>query len=182
VLKMTEVLFGEPDGLIGLEISGQHDGHIVRHVVSLKKRLDLADGGVFEVFGAAEGSLGAVGVVGIERGSQRIAGFAKIAILTDVELFIDGFKFRMEKAKRHHPKPFSFEHHPAFEFVTGNFVDIDGLIQPGIGIGIARADGTGEFVVFIGRGQLGGFAGNGIDFSINTASLLGIGRLAVLFE
>lgn len=85
--------------------------------------------------------------------------FAAVAVHGHVFLFVDGFEFGVEEAHDGVAEAFGFYGEPLVEPVGGNVVDVDGLFDPGVGVGALGSDGADEFVVFVRNGVACGYVG-----------------------
>ena len=109
-------------------------------------------------------------------------GFAKVLVLAHVELFVDRLQFGVKEAQRQVAEAFPLEGYPAAEFVAGDVVDVDGLLDPGVGVGAFGADGGDEAVVFVGGHQQGCLVAQLVDFSVQHAAFVLVLGTAVDFE
>ena len=100
--------------------------------------------------------LGAVGVFFKKVSKHTLPYFPAVTVHSHVFLFIHGLKFGMKKSHDRITEPLRFNGKPLAQFVRRNIVEIDGLFNPGVGIGAMSPDGVQKFVLLVWYGIAGG--------------------------
>ena len=180
-LPTAEVLVHHGDGRVVVDITGEHHGHVVRHVVGVEVLLDLHHARVLQVLALADGGLRAVRmalVEGLVHGRVRIA---TVVVLPAVELLVHRFEFGVEQAQHEVLEALTLDHHPLLQFITGDVVHIDRALRAGEGVGSARADAGDHLRILVRDGDGSSQCGQAVDHVVDPGAFAFVGGLAAQF-
>ena len=178
-LPAAKILVDDGDDLVGVEVAGHADGHVVRTIPLVEVVLDVNDRRVLQVLLRADGGLRAVGVRREEHGAQGFPNLAAVLGDADVVFFIHGFQFGVEPTDDHVLETVGLDLGPVLDFIRRDVLSVAGHVVGGVGVGAFSADGRHELVVLVGDEILGGQLAHRVDFVIGHAAFLGVGEGAV---
>ena len=129
----------------------------------------------------AEGGPLAVGMVLVEGLVDDFGDGAAGVVDGAVLLLVDDLEFGVEEAEDGLEEAVGLELGPGVEAAAGHGDLVDGLLQPGVGVEIAAAEGRDHLGEFVGQGEFGRLLGDLVDLGVDGGALVGIGFGDVLF-
>ncbi len=168
----AEILVDDGDDLVGIEVAGHADGHVVRTVPLVEVVLDVRDRRVLQMLLRTDGGLRAVGMGREEHLGHRLPQFALVLGDADVVFFVDGLQLGVETADDHVLEPFALDLCPVLHFVRGNILGVAGHVVRCVGVGALSTDGRHELVVLVRDEILRGNLRDAVDFVVFLAAKL----------
>ena len=162
-LHVAPVFVDNLDYLVGVEVASHAYTDVVGHIIFGVELANIAHGGIFEVFGLADGGLKAIGMMR-KHGTENLL-VAATAVLGEahVFLFIDGFEFGVEEAQHEVLETVGLQLAPSLNLVGRDILDIHRTVVAGESIGACGSDVGHHLVVLVGDGNLRSLVGKAVD-------------------
>ena len=149
----AKVFVDNLDGLVGIEVTGHRNAHVVRHIVGVVEAVDVGHRGILEVLDGAEGGLGAVGVMWEESAHHLLVDAAVVLCQADVLLLVDGLELGVEETEDKVGETVGLHLGPGLQHVGRDVLHVHGVVVASEGVGTIAADGGHRLVVLVGDGD-----------------------------
>jgi hypothetical protein len=177
-LPTAEIFVHHGDRGIVVQITGEHHGHVVGHVVGIEVLMDLYHARVLQMLSRTDGGLCSVGMLLVQVLRHGGKGLPLIIVLPAVELFKNRFQFGMEQPQHQLLEAHAFDHHPLLQCVARDIVHVHRALRTGECVGATGPEGRHHLVVLVGHGELGCFVAQTIDAFVQGLPFCFIGRVA----
>ena len=181
-LPTAKVLVDGGYSLVGIEVTGETDGHIVGDVVAVEIVLDVDDTRILQVLLRTDGRLCTIRMSGIELFTKCGPLLTAVVGQTNIILLIHCFQLSVEATDDHVLEAVGLNLCPRVNFVVRNVLLITGDIVARVGVAALRADGCHHLVVLVGDVVFGGELRERVDFLVPTLTCCGVGDVAILLK